>query len=90
VTDRTPDLHPEAKEILDRVDRPPTHALSVSGACEASRDLLVSDDPPDDDLTVRDLSIPGPEGPATALDVRAYTPPGSDAHPVIVYFHGDG
>ena len=103
MTDRAPDLHPEAKEILDQVNLPPTHALSVSGAREALRDLLVSDDPPDDDLTVRDLSIPGPEGPETALDVRAYTPGEAsrtprkageagddDDHPVLVYFHGGG
>ncbi|AXG07294.1 alpha/beta hydrolase [Haloplanus rubicundus] len=90
MTDRTPDLHPEAREILDRVDLPPTHALSVDGAREALRDLLVSDDPPDDDLTVRNLSIPGPDGPEAPLDVRAYTPPGTDDRPVLVYFHGGG
>jgi acetyl esterase len=84
------DLHPEAKRILDEVDLPPTHALSVSGAREALRDLLVDDDPPEDDLTVRDLSIPGPEGPSAPLDVRAYTPPDSDDRPVLVYFHGGG
>jgi acetyl esterase len=96
MTDRAPELHPEAATILDRVDLPPTHALSVAGAREALRDLLVDDDPPDDDLTVRDLSIPGPEGPETPLSVRAYTPPeasGSprdDERPVLVYFHGGG
>lgn len=96
MTDRAPELHPEAATILDRVDLPPTHALSVAGAREALRDLLVDDDPPDDDLTVRDLSIPGPEGPTTTLSVRAYTPPeapGSprdDERPVLVYFHGGG
>jgi acetyl esterase len=90
VTDRAPDLHPEAKTILDEVDLPPTHALSVSGAREALRDLLVSDDPPDDDLTVRDLSIPGPDGPEMPLDVRAYAPPGDGDRPVLVYFHGGG
>jgi acetyl esterase len=90
MADRAPDLHPEAKSILDRVDVPPTHALSVDGAREALRDLLVSDEDPDDDLTVRDLSIPGPEGPETPLDVRAYTPDGTDTLPVLVYFHGGG
>jgi len=94
VTDRAPDLHPEAEEILAQVDLPPTHALSVDGAREALRDLLVSDDPPDDDLTVRDLSIPGPEGPGAPLAVRAYTPPAEEAEgpgrPVLVYFHGGG
>jgi acetyl esterase len=93
VTDRAPDLHPEAKTILDRVDLPPTHALSIDGAREALRDLLVDEDDPDDDLTVRDLSIPGPEGPETPLAVRAYTPESAspdDARPVLVYFHGGG
>lgn len=90
MTDRAPDLHPEAKTILDEVDLPPTHALSVSGAREALRDVLVSDDPPDDDLTVRDLSIPGPDGPEMPLDVRAYAPPGDGDRPVLVYFHGGG
>jgi acetyl esterase len=90
MTDRAPDLHPEAKTILDEVNLPPTHALSVSGAREALRDLLVDDEPPDDDLTVRSLSIPGPDGPETTLDVRAYAPPGDGAHPVLVYFHGGG
>ncbi|WP_049936566.1 alpha/beta hydrolase [Haloplanus natans] len=92
MTDRAPELHPEAATILDRVDLPPTHALSVAGAREALRDLLV-----DDDLTVRDLSIPGPEGPTTPLSVRAYTPaeaseaPGDGGErPVLVYFHGGG
>jgi len=100
MTDRAPELHPEAAAILERVDLPPTHALSVAGAREALRDLLVSDAPPDDDLTVRNLSIPGPEGPGTPLSVRAYTPPveasgtpHDDAgveRPVLVYFHGGG
>ncbi|AZH25737.1 alpha/beta hydrolase [Haloplanus aerogenes] len=95
MTDRAPNLHPEAEEILAQVDLPPTHALSVDGAREALRDLLVSDETPDDDLTVRDLSIPGPDGPETTLDVRAYTPGevpegDNDARPVFVYFHGGG
>ncbi|GAB6860298.1 alpha/beta hydrolase [Haloplanus litoreus] len=90
MTDRAPDLHPEAESILDQVDLPPTSALSVSGAREALRDLLVSEDTPDDDLTVRNLSIPGPgDDPETSLDVRAYTPPGA-GRPVLVYFHGGG
>jgi len=90
VTDRAPDLHPEAKTILDEVDLLPTHGLSVEGARQALRDLLVSDETPDDDLTVRDLSIPGPEGPERPLGVRAYVPPSDDALPVLVYFHGGG
>jgi len=93
VTDRASDLHPEAKTILDQVDLPPTHALSVDGAREALRDLLVDEDGPDDDLTVRTLSIPGPEGPETPLELRAYTPDSAssdDARPVLVYFHGGG
>jgi acetyl esterase len=90
MTDRAPDLHPEAEAILDQVDLPPTSALSVSGAREALRDLLVSETTPDDDLTVRNLSIPGPgDDPEISLDVRAYTPPG-EGHPVLVYFHGGG
>ena len=100
MTDRAADLHPEAKTILDRVDLPPTHALSVDGARQALRDLLVSDEDPDDDLDVCDLSIPGPDGPETTLAVRAYRPgeasrtPGDDGdtagRPVLVYFHGGG
>jgi acetyl esterase len=90
VTDRAPDLHPEAEAIRRRVDLPPTSALSVAGAREALRDLLVSEDTPDDDLTVRNLSIPGSsDDPETSLGVRAYTPPG-EGHPVLVYFHGGG
>lgn len=97
MTDRAPDLHPEAKTILDRVDLPPTHALSVDGAREALRDLLVDDEERDDDLTVRNLSIPGPDGPKQSLAVRAYAPPtegstrdGDAGLPVLVYFHGGG
>ena len=94
VTDRAPDLHPEAREILDSVNLPPTHALSVEGAREALREVLVDDEVPDDDLTVRDLSIPGPDGPETALGVRSYAPPetarGDGDPPVLVYFHGGG
>jgi len=93
MTDRASDLHPDAREILDRVDLPPTHALSVDGAREALRDLLVTEESPDDDLTVRDLSIPGPDGPATPLAVRTYTPPAQardDGLPVLVYVHGGG
>ncbi|MFB6196256.1 MAG: alpha/beta hydrolase [Haloplanus sp.] len=99
MTDRAPDLHPEARHILESVDLPPTHALSVSGAREALRDLLVSE-PPDDDLTVRDLSIPGAgDDPESPLAVRTYTPRGeapetsgedAAALPVLVYFHGGG
>ncbi|WP_251330735.1 alpha/beta hydrolase [Haloplanus pelagicus] len=90
MTKRAPELHREAEEIIDRVDLPPTHALSVAGARDALRDLLVSETPPDDDLTVRDLSIPGPgTDPETPLPIRTYSPPGED-HPVLVYFHGGG
>jgi acetyl esterase len=90
MTDRAPALHPDAKTILDRVDLPPTHALSVAGAREALRELLVDDDPSDDDLMVRDLSIPGPEGPGTGLPIRTYRPPSAEPLPVLVYFHGGG
>ena len=91
MTGRAPDLHPEAETILDRVDLPPTASLSVEGAREALRDLLVAEEPPDDDLTVRDLSIPGAGGdPETSLPIRTYTPPGEGARPVFVYFHGGG
>jgi acetyl esterase len=90
VTGCAPDLHPEAETILDRVDLPPTASLSVDGAREALRDLLVTEEPSDDGLTVRDLSIRGPGGdPETSLAIRTYTPPG-EGHPVFVYLHGDG
>ncbi|GAB3322708.1 alpha/beta hydrolase [Haloplanus salinarum] len=91
MTGRAPDLHPEAETILDRVDLPPTASLSVEGAREALRDLLVAEEPPDDDLTVRDLSIPGPgDDPETSLPIRTYTPPDGGARPVFVYLHGGG
>jgi acetyl esterase len=89
MTDRAAELHPEAREILDRIDLPPTHALSVDAARDALRDAFVTD-PPDVDVAVRDLSIPGPgDDPATPLPVRAYRPPG-EGHPTLVYFHGGG
>jgi acetyl esterase len=90
VTGRAPDLHPEAETILDRVDLPPAASLSVEGAREALRGLLVTEEPPDDDLAVRDLSIPGSGGdPETSLAIRTYTPTG-EGHPVFVYLHGGG
>jgi acetyl esterase len=88
MVDRAAELHPDAREILERAAGPPTHALSVDGARRAFRDLFELD-PLDDDLLVSDRSIPGPEGPETALAVRTYRPPG-DGHPVLVYLHGGG
>nr|WP_305882598.1 alpha/beta hydrolase [Haloplanus ruber] len=52
---------------------------------------MVTEEPPNDDLRVRNLSIPGPGGdPEVPIAIRTYTPPGDAARPVFVYFHGGG
>jgi acetyl esterase len=84
------DLHPDARTILDRLDAPPPHALSVGAGRDVARDLYVNLETPDADLAVSNLSIPGPGDDATTpLPVRIYAPPGED-HPVLVFFHGGG
>ncbi|MEJ2287176.1 MAG: alpha/beta hydrolase [Deinococcales bacterium] len=84
-------LDPQARALLDELDaaggppastRPPAEARRV-----ASEDARRYAAPPEPVAEVRDLSV---EGPAGAVPVRVYTPPGPPPFPVLVYFHGGG
>lgn len=84
--------HPEAQallEVADQVPAPPTYALSI----ESARDRLdefIADQPVEDVANVENYSIPGPEGPETAIPVRVYEPDVEPPYPVLVYLHGGG
>ena len=84
-------LDPQAKALLDQMvamGGPPLHTLSVPDArtlmvalagMSGTRDLPLA--------KVEDRTVPGPAG---AIPVRVYTPHGTGALPLLVYFHGGG
>ncbi|MFB6123685.1 MAG: alpha/beta hydrolase [Haloferacaceae archaeon] len=88
MADRAPELHPQARALVDRLDVPPSHALTPRGARRASKSLFASlDADVETPIDAADLSIPGPDG---ELRVRTYTPAGDGPFPVFVYLHGGG
>ncbi|KQT32962.1 lipase [Sphingomonas sp. Leaf412] len=87
-----PYVRPDVRGFLDylsSVPGPKTH----EGTAEAARAMYnamkdVADPPVGDLATIRDLTIPGPDGDIRArlFDVRDARAPG----PVVVFFHGGG
>lgn len=88
------ELHPEVKQMLtERKDagQPRNHQLSVEGTRQkgqTERSAAESDADPITVGSVRDYSIPGPDGHEQSLPVRIYTPTGSGPFPIVVWFHG--
>ncbi len=81
------DLHPLVQEVLERRTSLPTvDELEPEAARAQLRDL--SADPGEPQVgTVHDTSVPGPAG---AIPVRVYEPPGEGPSPTLAYFHGGG
>ncbi len=84
-------LHPQARALLDLMERngiPPVHTLSAADARRFYRErrALTQPDPPALPV-VRDLAAPGPAGP---IPLRLYRPVADGTLPVLVYFHGGG
>ena len=88
-------LHPQARALLDLMDRRgvrPLHTLTPPEARAAYRDRRELAQPPTPVIgAVRDLLAPGPHGP---IPLRLYSPlqaatPGR-APGVLVFFHGGG
>lgn len=87
-------LHPQAKLLLDLIERanvPAIHTLSPTTARETYRDRrFFSQSEPPQVASVTDIQADGPLG---AIPLRSYRPFGSDAVtalPVLVYYHGGG
>jgi acetyl esterase len=87
-------LHPQARALLNLIEEkgvPPTHTLPPGEARIMYRERRQYTQPAPPDVTlVRDLAMPGPGGP---IPLRLYRPlgsSGSDALPVLVYYHGGG
>jgi acetyl esterase len=82
-------LHPEFAAMLAQLAATPGPAISDLPVADAramyrmmrpvAPDLQVAD--------VQDRTIPGPAG---AIPMRIYTPPGAGPFPILVYFHGGG
>jgi acetyl esterase len=86
-------LDPRAKRFLDTLaatDPPSALALTVDERRRALEELLRFAAPPPTVGRIESRTVPGP---ASALNVRIYTPAGAraaDALPGLVYFHGGG
>lgn len=81
-------LDPTIRAMLDKAAHlPPTHTLNVADA-RARYEALVPNLPPAAPVAkVGERSVAGPGGPLT---LRIYTPQGTGAFPVVVFFHGSG
>ncbi len=84
-------LHPQARALLDLMERngiPPVHTLSAADARRFYRERRALTQPDAAALpVVRDLSADGPAGP---IPLRLYRPAADGTLPVLVYFHGGG
>jgi len=84
-------LHPQARALLDLMERngiPPVHTLSAADARRFYRERRALTQPDAPALpVVRDLSADGPAGP---IPLRLYRPAADGTLPVLVYFHGGG
>ena len=82
-------VHPEAQQLLDALREagmPPFESMTVPQAREATKGFLDLQGEPEE-IAVDNRTVPGPAGD---IPVRIYTPDGSGARPLIVYFHGGG
>src|ERR1700745_3437039 len=81
-------VDPQIQALLDKgTGRPATHPLPVDVAraqYEARIALMAS---PAEIASIREQTIEGPGGP---LRIRIYTPHGTGAFPLVVFFHGSG
>src|SRR6201982_185041 len=81
-------VDPQIQALLDKgTGRPATHPLPVDVAraqYEARIALMAS---PAEIASIREQTIEGPGGP---LRIRIYTPHGTGAFPLLVFFHGSG
>ncbi|PSP74739.1 alpha/beta hydrolase [Halobacteriales archaeon QS_3_64_16] len=94
------DLHPEATELLDELDRgnlPPSAALSPAGAREAIREVLIGRGPEIEVGRVREFPIESPGDLGDDLVLRCYEPDedgreswADDSIPILLYYHGGG
>ena len=84
-------LHPQARALLDLMERngiPPVHTLSAADARRFYRERRALTQPDAPALpVVRDLSADGPAGP---IPLRLYRPAADGTLPVLLYFHGGG
>jgi acetyl esterase len=83
-------LNPQAKAFLDQAaasGAPPLNALPVAEARKVLISLFV---PPQKEPVhkIEDCKIPGPDG--YKIPIRIYTPAGTGALPILVFFHGGG
>ena len=88
----TRQLHPDVRSLLDRVEEQgnPGYAdLTVACARGIFREFLSVPEAKLDPVSrVRDLEIPGPNGP---IPIRVYDPAdASEPRPVFVFLHGGG
>lgn len=87
---KDPELHPEARSLLDRLrqlNARPLHELGVEGARKAVLGARALQGHMEAVGRVRDLELPGPEG---NLTVRLYHPRDRRTGPMVVYVHGGG
>ena len=84
-------LHPKVQALLTAqrlAGAPPMHTLSPERARADLRGQVAAISGPLAAIArVDDRTVPGPAG---AVPVRLYTPPGAGPFPGIVYFHGGG
>jgi acetyl esterase len=85
-------LDPRAKRFLDvlaATEPPSALSLTVAQRRDALAQMMKFAGPAEPVARAEDRTLPGPAGP---LDVRLYTPLGTDPTPIagLVYFHGGG
>ncbi|MFD1513555.1 alpha/beta hydrolase [Halomarina rubra] len=88
---QAPEIHPQAREYLDRQERLPLYPLRDRNLRFLRSLMRVTDwfqnrNPPVVGST-EDRTIPGPAGD---LPVRLYRPDGDGPFPTVVFFHGGG
>jgi len=84
-------LHPEIEALLNELEdlnTPDFADLSVERSRKLHDELLAADKSDRDPIArVRDLEIPGPNGP---VPIRVYEPETEGPRPMFVYYHGGG
>lgn len=81
-------LHPVVAEMLEQLRRSGAPPLSAGTPAAARAAYDAAPKPTGDPVNdVRDITIPGPDGPLAA---RVYRPTDTQDLPVVVFFHGGG
>lgn len=83
----SPELDPEVETVLDEMEIPEYHTLSVEEARALTEPAAVDPAAQEPVGNVENRSIPGPNGD---ISIRVYTPTGEGPFPAFVYFHGGG